>query len=140
MTLDEAVAEAGRTFCCTDGPSSSLGPTGEPYVIVVTGGIKEEGEPHPVLCSTPEQAVKLWLDAVTEYGQRPINESTTHTHGYVPIGGKRWMPLYWRARPEMNEIDYAECGVPKYLNPVQRRYVVYSRLLISDKPVIEQAA
>ena len=82
---------------------------------VVSGGVKPEGEHIPVLCSTPEKAVELWLDTARDYK----NLSAGNT-------------LVWRAKPEMTEIilhrealDQPEGG----LKPVSF-FTVYSRLAV----------
>jgi hypothetical protein len=105
-------------------------PTGEPYVTVVSGGVKLEGECFPCLCSTPELAVKLWLEAMGEYA--------------APDKGKT---LYWRAPPEIDEIymmpvggDGSSSHDPDTRRALTRKaYVVYSRVLVSGKPRIQPA-
>ena len=132
MTLDEAVKvlETIRPVWPEVG-NCPFAPTGDEYVTIMSGGVKAEGENAPCLCSSPELATKLWLAAVLEY-------ASNHQHG----------TLYWRIRPESDGAYFAACDntgdvifqtVKDRLAFTNKRYVVYSRLLISDKPRIRPA-
>jgi hypothetical protein len=105
MTLDEAVAYIESKFECVDGRRMHRCETGDEYVQIVSGGIKEEGQAAP-LFQDEEQAIGAWLDAVMAYA--------------ADKQGK----LYWRIRPEVN--TFASM-------PGSRNLTVYSRLVISDK-------
>lgn len=109
MTLDEAVAHIESKFECVEGQPIAWCETGDKYVKIVSGGVKDEGEFTP-LFQDEEQAVGAWLDAVMAYA--------ADKHG----------TLYWRIRPNVREYPLDDEGLPAYL--------VYSRLVISDKPKI----
>lgn len=85
-------------------------PTGEPYVVICCGGIKEEGQRVPVICSTEELAIKYFKQSLKEY----VESKPTGT-------------LYWRWLPELHTRE-------------DGRYYAYCRLAISDKPMIEAAS
>lgn len=126
MTLDEAVAELERGFAPEDGPAYSTGPTGEPYVIIVSGGKKTEGESAACLCFTQEKAIELWLDAAKKYVARVRSDR---------VG---LLPLFWRVRPEIDSSevhmpDPSQEGVP--LKP-RTVWLVYSRLLIPAEQAV----
>lgn len=118
MTLNEAVATIGLPQ--VDGCASAFSQTGEKYVVIVSGGLKAEGVRCPILCSTEELAIKFWLDAFNEY--------TTDKAGTI----------YWRVRPELGSWKIRQADIEGI--PDDLVYVVYSRLLISDKPVLAEAA
>jgi hypothetical protein len=113
-----AMAYVDSRFETIDGIPWSRAETGEFYLTVVSGGIKPEGVPHPITCSTPELAIKYWLEAFKEYASDK--------------SGK----LYWRERPEVNGWEYLRGFRGQEALIVERHWVVYSRLLISDKPVL----
>ena len=109
MTLDEARAELESRFIVADVGNNYWAATGEPYVVIVSGGIKEEGCPVVCLCSSEAHAIRLWRDAVNEYAKEKSGV------------------LYWRTPPQLERRKIARDFF----------YVVYSRLLISDKPQIQ---
>lgn len=80
--------------------------TMEPYVTLTATGIKAEGEPMPYIFATMSEAMAGYLKSVIDY----LAE--------VSRGGS---VLYWRHHPEIKHQD--------------GRWQVYSRLLISNKPV-----
>lgn len=132
MRLDEARAEVEACFeVWPDLGNYHQAPTGEPYIQIVSGGSVEEAERLPVLCATPEIAVRLWLRAMVDYA-----------------GGRRGQTLYWRFHPELNDIDCLAVGPDGSSNldremramMTRKYYTVYSRLLVSDKPRIQPAA
>lgn len=86
--------------------------TGEPYIILVSGGIKQDGDRFPVLCATVDIAVFLWLVAATYYCEGKLGT------------------LYWRVRPELNSVLVTLNG------RIEERHVIYSRLLVSEKPMV----
>jgi hypothetical protein len=112
MTLDEATAQIESRLPAQMGTPSYRSQTGETYTIIVSGGVKDEGQAFPALCATEEIAVRLWLEAMNAY-----------------LEGKEGT-LYWRERPQLASDEDQFSG----------RYVVYSRLLVSDKPVLVDAA
>lgn len=91
--------------------AARLAPTGEPYTVVVSGGDCADGEHRPILCATPEIAVRFWLRAA-------------HDHAEGKTG-----TLYWRVRPVLESATVSQgADAPRTV------YSVYSRLLISDRP------
>ncbi len=137
MTLEEAVAQLEcqlsprvHGFESHPGHEAKLGPTGEPYVTMMPGGVNPEGQQASAICRSPEIAVQLWLDAAERYlADRMIKAD----------GDLR---LYWRIRPELNEVMlYAIFKYPPHpdITTELTWYTVYSRLLISDRPVKDAA-
>lgn len=112
-----AMAYVESRYEIVDGLPGAYSQTGEPYVALVPGGIKPEGETFPIRCSTAELAIKYWLASFKEYADgKP---------------GK----LYWRERPEIGSWAYQHfVGRVDIPLSVECYYVVYSRLLISDEP------
>jgi hypothetical protein len=64
--------------------SEHLSVTGEPYVVLASGGIKAEGMPHPQWYASPDEAIEAFMKAFSSYKDS------------VP-GGK----LYWRNPPKL---------------------------------------
>lgn len=98
----------------------SLAVTGEPFVAIVPGGIKEEGALFPLFATSAEIAVASWLEAALRYAD---GKGST---------------LYWRERPQQEDQDYLPADLPESWN--ERRdhfrlklYMVYSRFLVTDK-------
>jgi hypothetical protein len=129
MTLDEARAELeawGAT--CAEIGNYSQAATGEEYVVIVSGGMKDEGERCPCFCRSEADAVRLWRDAINAYAN---GKSGT---------------LYWRAAPEMHSTVMRVDNYDELSPDIQQWFgketfwVVYSRLLISDKPQIQPQA
>ena len=126
MTLDEACAELKSCFTVAPVGNYNQAATGEPYVTFVSGGIKEEGCPVVCWCSSEDHAIRLWRDAVHKYARQ------VHAHFPDPYSAagcifKRPIILYWRWPPQIERRKLARDFF----------YVVYSRLLISDKPQIQ---
>lgn len=83
-------------------------PTGEPYLTLVSGGIKPEGEPA-YYYESKAHAIRSWMEFFEALCRHAIPGSI----------------LYWRRKPFLAEIE--------------RKFSVFSRLLISDKPKIQEA-
>jgi hypothetical protein len=94
------------------GFAGSLAETGEEYIVIASGGIKEQGKCFPALCNTVEGAVRLWLSTALEYAK-----------------GKEGT-IYWRHLPMVDAIEHNG----------DIWFAVYSRLLISDKPITHRVA
>jgi hypothetical protein len=130
MTLDDARASFEDGFRLGPRGNYSHAPTGEPYVTVCAGAIKAEGELSPCMCSSPELAIKLWLQTAREYA--PPSDRKT---------------LYWRELPVLDEgymLRVAPDGSSELDASLRRAstikvYAVYSRFLVSDKPQIQPA-
>lgn len=132
MTLDEARTKVESWFTVwPEQGNYHQAATGEPYVVVVSGGLADEAERIPVLCATPEIAIRLWFQAMFD-----------HTIGRIG------QTMYWRTAPELDE-SYFLAVEPDGSSSLDREmramltrkyYTVYSRLLVSDKPRIQPAA
>jgi hypothetical protein len=124
MTLDEAIAQFVRPFPPTSpkGAQDKVAPTGEPYVIITSGGQKEEGEAFPAVCRDEETAVRLWLEAVHAYAKPLL--------AYHLRDGKP--RLYWRTYPEMKRFHMTIADERQTHREAGVWYTVYSRLLISS--------
>ena len=85
-------------------------PTGEPYVTLCSGGIKEEGAVVPMMCGCASEAYLEWIAAFAEYGR-----------------GKSGR-LFWRQKPFLDT------------DTQEKWCLVRARLLISNKEPIEAAA
>ncbi|WP_213775089.1 hypothetical protein [Bradyrhizobium sp. dw_78] len=113
MTLEEALATI--EFPQVDGLTTYFCETGEPYVSLVSGGVKAEGKDAPIFCSTEDIAVRFWLDAFNNYARDKSGV------------------LYWRERPNLMDWDVqnVHCDIDIDRSTL---YFVYSRLVISDRP------
>ncbi len=142
MTLEEAVAQLERRllyvheFVPQNRDDSLprkpiLAPTGESYITMMSGGRKPEGGDSPAICRTPEMAAQLWRDAVQRYYCDQVGAAE---------GRSDQLHLYWLKRPESSERRlYTIYKDPPNADITMGEtwYTVYSRLLISDKPVKE---
>ena len=119
MTLDELMREIRQKITCvawdvnSDWPAH-LAPTGEPYVALCSGGIKGDGDQWPCGCASPDIALNVYRITLFDYvATRP---------GI----------LYWRIQPEIEEwVTLGEID--------HTWYAFYSRLAISDRPIIKSA-
>ncbi len=97
MTLDEARKKIEENWT----PHPQLGDnaraaTGEPYVTIVSGAIKKEGDIAPFY-ATQDEAIAQWFATVLHYGS---NRSGT---------------LYWRCYPELERDDKTLCVYSRLL-------------------------
>ncbi len=112
---------------------NSTAPTGEPYITITQGGEKPEGESSPFICTSPEAAISRWSLEVMGHIQR------------APKGAR----LYWRSKPDC--IEFSILRDVRGLADARRRgfkvkaqdfdqsfYSIWSRLLISDKPILAE--
>jgi hypothetical protein len=86
-TFAEAVAEIERRFKCVSfhpNKTISIAPTGGPYMEIVSGNERPEGEWHQAMAFTEKAAAQLMLDGVLRLGE---GKST----------------IYWRIEPEMDD-------------------------------------
>jgi len=89
------IKEAQRVFeqmfeKVVKGEETRLNPNGIPYIAVCSGGVKEEGEPHPVKCLTEEIGAELWLVAAIRVANARCRKGI----------------LYWREEPVWDEYPF----------------------------------
>lgn len=84
--------------------------TGEVFDTLTSYGLKKEGCVD-FLYSSPEEAADAYIKELSDY-----------------VVGKRGL-IYWRAMPRLIIHEDFDCGLVK-------GYSVYSRILISDKPMV----
>jgi hypothetical protein len=91
---------------------TSKGPTGERYIEVLSGYIRREEDRTSSTpdYATPQEAIAAWEEAARTYATR-----------FDPVAGEVPWVLYWRIPP----------GVDHW----EGRWKVYSRFLVSNKPV-----
>jgi hypothetical protein len=87
-------------------------PTGEPYVTIVSGGEKEEGDAAQMYATA--------IEATEKYKETLLDIFSKYDDSYV---------LYFRRLPGLS-VNYDDNNLPY-------AFTVSSRFLISDKPVIE---
>lgn len=100
MTLAEKVSSIKTEFVSEYGEPTSRCATGEPYVTLVAGGIKPEGDPYPRWYDSEADAVSEWAQSFDRYA--------------ADRNGKR---LIWREMPGLKTND-------------QDKFQVWSRLVI----------
>lgn len=102
-------------------------PTGEEFVSLTTGGIKEEGEHIAIIARSRDAAERVLLFELADYAKDKADGAT----------------IYWRCYPEFNSDVFYEVdtwsaapiqNMPR-LSPVEV-WFGYCRILISDKPVL----
>jgi hypothetical protein len=103
--------------------TGSLAPTGEPYISFSIGGIVEELD-RPDLIATKEPAACRWfLDSFLKYA---LDKRGT---------------LYWREKPNLTTetmVPLSEYTRTPLSEDAKIYYVIWARLLMSDKPVLEE--
>jgi hypothetical protein len=123
--LEICVAEFEKAFRVhSEVGDNAHAPTGEPYVIIVCGGLKEEGADCPAFATTPQRAIEMWAEAIARHAQ-PFHRNASAR-------------LYWRTRPALDSELYLPVGITDPAGGLTL-WQVYSRLLISDKPIIQSA-
>lgn len=127
MKLEDAVSDLNRRFSGRAGIPYVACETGDVYVSIGCGGPLTEGEYHPAICGTPEIAVALWHQSVLKYAEDKSGV------------------LYWNCDPEVGDFClYSDQSFSRDVNVFlfERRkyYAVYSRLVITDKPVLSTVA
>lgn len=124
MNLKQAEAEIERLFTCEDAPATALYPTGEEFVEIGIDGIMGEDR-FPGFATSETAAASAWVAAVLRYAT-----------------GKKGT-LYWRERPAIaafdvfldNSLHYPDFPHGKHFC-ARRVFKVYSRLLITDRPIV----
>lgn len=109
MNLDDALKSIAARWKCVDGLPLSVCQTGDTYMTVKSGGIFEpDSTIKSTPCGNPDAAIMQWFGHVMRYG---LSRKGT---------------LYWRIKPELEHETRDKAEV----------YQIYSRLVITDKPVI----
>jgi hypothetical protein len=108
--LEAAIAEFEKGRNVIEGQPCNRSQTGEEYTVIANGQIVEEGVNYPNICRTT-----------------PEGAIQTWFDGIMLWADGKPGAIYWRRRPEL--IRYKA-----------NAWKVYSRLLISDKPVIYMAS
>lgn len=137
MTLAEAVAAFERDFAVSDEAGlvdeklperrdMSRAPTGEPYIILASGGLKAEGDRMPGWFATEDLAAEAWLTQAWRYAD-----------GILETGVKG-SPLFWRERPTLLTGEFVALDQAAMMNDPRTRseitlrlFAVYSRLVVS---------
>jgi hypothetical protein len=114
--LDEAVLQIEQRFPAQMGQLAFCCETGDRYVTIDSNGIKQEGEASAVWYESEDQAIGAWLDAVTAYASDKVGT------------------LYWRMRPTLEAWPLDD----KARTHDRPAYKVFSRLVISDKPLLPE--
>lgn len=134
MILAEAIELFEKRFATVlPGLPSMLSQTGERYTMLSLAGPVSEGGFLP-FCSTAELAAQAWYLAAVDYAT-----ALAATKG-KPLAE---LTLYWRVKPEGNEGQLFQDNTFLYgreghhYSPVTI-CKVYSRLLITDQPVLEE--
>jgi len=97
-------------------------PTGEPYQTVTSGGVKEEGAIIE-LFKSERMAIATWEKTISKILHNRQNNSI----------------VFWRRMPEMRFHEPTK-GTERYFELASNGgWSVYSRLIISDKPIIQDA-
>ena len=73
----------------------SRAPCGEPYITVVSGGLKAQGDRIPIYFGTEVRAVEWWRYGVMDYAETIAPEAQW--------GG---LHLYWREEPRFESAEY----------------------------------
>lgn len=89
--------------------------TGEPYIVLTSGGIKMEGAPFGRFYETEQDAIEAFKAQFSFY--------CSYKNCY--LNNKDKFKLYWRWKPELKE---------------NNGFMVMARLLISDKSALEVAS
>lgn len=121
--LDAATAafEKGRRIHPEDGDNAESA-TGEPYIVITTGGPKVEGQSPGAFATDSARAINMWRQEIERYA------------------AARAGILYWRIRPIIESETYVPKDDPDVVGFELEVWQVYSRLLISAAPVIQPAS
>ena len=120
---------------------TALAVTGEPYVAIMTGGVKSEGGLVSVYARDPSDAWRLYCQEVQNYADE-IKRMDPRKPGVSLKDWEASRTLYWRTHPEL----IADTFMAKnYLwrgeqMAETKLYYVWSRLLISNKPRLVKVA
>ncbi len=138
MTLDEAIVAVASEYKIIDeigfDDNDDLGrrdmsraPTGEKYLTICSGGVREQGESSRAFFTSDEDAISAWLCAVWDEAER--------------VGKGEKLALYWREKPAINRAEFVAIDQVALMNdPEQRSNItlslcyVGSRMLIAKDP------
>lgn len=108
MLLAEAVKAFEDQFAKVETPEpSAVAPNGKPYIVIALG-VKDEGASTPLVATSEEVAVRIWLEEA--------NKWLKDNPGDV---------LYWRSPPELD----SEVFVPKAMRYSKKLKDVFDRRL-----------
>lgn len=111
VKIESALTDIAKRFEFREGLPIYRCQTGEEYVTLVAGGIKQQGAEFPCWFASGDDALAGWLASFEEYAR-----------------GKSGA-LYWRSRLEIScEASDADDG--------NLRWQAFSRLVITDKPEV----
>lgn len=109
------------------GPSTKIyrSVTGEPYITLAIGGVKQEGHPFPD----------------SYYGEDPDTALLAMKRGFLDYIKDKAGTLYWRQPPLLKQDIYETRGDEEDWSGPPRlaaapRWKFYTRLLVSDRPPI----
>ena len=119
MTLSEAIEAFERDFmvleCApyhgTDAPDLSRCPTGEPYEMLTSGGVRAESAREGALFAREDDAVEAWLKAAWSYAER--------------AGGNT---LYWAVKPVYSSQEFFAMDQAGLMNDPMWRGSIVIRL------------
>ena len=138
MTLDEALAEIeAMVTVCPERGNQALAPTGEPYIELLSGTTKEQGDRFPAWCASPEIAIALWLRSIRDYVKAAPEGSTLYWRVFPELGGR---PLFNIDGITINQDGSLACSPEGRRALTHEYFAVYSRLLVSNKPRIQAAS
>jgi hypothetical protein len=118
---------AEHWFECADGPAAEHDAFGNRYVILCSGGVREEAQRLPALFEEPAHAARAWIRTLEEYCDDFVQWRLPQRAG---------ARLCWRIKPELNLVLHhillapsePERGHPKPLFVEEPWYTIYSRL------------
>jgi hypothetical protein len=149
MTLEEAVADIEALFDCADGPVGPYDAEGRPYVVIDAGGVKEEGEPHNVLCTNIGIAVSLWRRAILDAAARCRAAALALDDAFADPAAR--ICIRWRVRPELDFQEWVQKFMDKDGKPILDGdgepmvsripiFIIYSRFSMYAKLPVKEAA
>lgn len=89
-------------------------PTGEPYIVLMLGGLKREGEGLKVWATDMDAAIRLFKNEFDKYAAEKTGV------------------LYWRRRPEVSVNSYLN----HFTGSTETYMAITARIVISDLPVL----
>lgn len=125
MRLEEAVQFFERQFGNVEAGDSAIARDGHPFVTIVCGGVKLEGQPFGCYAATPEIAAAMWLDAAVAYANSRGGSTLIWRHEPELAGPEKGGLCVWALEQVCNPMPF---GVPFEIRPL---YQVYSRMYVT---------